>query len=128
MVIDEAYNLDDSLYGKQVLDVLVEKIQGSPSDDIAVLLLGYESQMVDMLRRQNPGLARRFPKEYAFNFEDYSDFELLEIFNQEIARQNISVSSVQVSKRLIDVLSRQKASPNFGNVNYSLSIVFILFF
>jgi hypothetical protein len=40
LVIDEAYVLDDTFYGKQVLDTLVEKIQGTPSDDIAVLLLG----------------------------------------------------------------------------------------
>ena len=40
----------------QVLDVLVEKIQNSESDDIAVLLLGYEEEMLKMLRNQNPGL------------------------------------------------------------------------
>eukprot|EP00913_Durusdinium_trenchii_P019092 g17942.t1 len=38
LVIDEAYNLDDNLYGKQVLDVLVEKIQGTENDDIAELM------------------------------------------------------------------------------------------
>lgn len=59
LIIDEAYLLDDNLYGKQVLDTSVEKVQGGPSDDIAVLLLGYEEQMVQMIRRQNPGLARR---------------------------------------------------------------------
>ncbi len=40
----------------QVLDVLVEKIQNSETDDIAVLLLGYEEEMLKMLRNQNPGL------------------------------------------------------------------------
>ncbi len=39
----------------QVLDVLVEKIQNSETDDIAVLLLGYEVEMLKMLRNQNPG-------------------------------------------------------------------------
>lgn len=98
----------------EVLDVLVEKIQGTENDDIAVLLLGYEewphtklhhkqspkTQVVNpskmtlqsqlfksasvikhqlqepisaMLRNQNPGLARRFPLEMAFRFEDYTD-------------------------------------------------------
>eukprot|EP00448_Togula_jolla_P024925 CAMPEP_0170575012 /NCGR_PEP_ID=MMETSP0224-20130122/3623_1 /TAXON_ID=285029 /ORGANISM="Togula jolla, Strain CCCM 725" /LENGTH=175 /DNA_ID=CAMNT_0010897741 /DNA_START=33 /DNA_END=557 /DNA_ORIENTATION=+ len=79
LVIDEAYNLDDKLYGKQVLDTLVEKVQGSENDDIAVLLLGYEEPMLAMLRNQNPGLARRFPPEQAFRFEDYTDKELFEI-------------------------------------------------
>lgn len=50
LIIDETYNLNDSLYGKQVLDVLVEKIQGTESDDIAVILIGYEAQMTEMLR------------------------------------------------------------------------------
>jgi hypothetical protein len=44
-----------------VLDVLVEKVQNSSTDDIAVLLLGYEPEIRKMLRDQNPGLARRFP-------------------------------------------------------------------
>jgi len=115
LVIDEAYNLNDSMYGKQVLDVLVEKIQGTPADDIAVLLLGYEEQMLDMLRTQNPGLARRFPKEFAFVFHDYSDSELLEIFNEACEKQNVSVASYLVSEKAIKVLSRQRACPNFGN-------------
>jgi hypothetical protein len=42
LLIDEAYAFDDNLYGKQVLDTIVEKVQGTPSDDIAVLMIGYE--------------------------------------------------------------------------------------
>jgi len=53
LVIDEAYNLNDNMYGKQVIDTIVEKVMGSPGEDIAVLLLGYEKQMRDMLREQN---------------------------------------------------------------------------
>ena len=53
-MIDEAYNLNDSLYGKQVLDTIVENVMGQPGEDIAVLMLGYEKEMRDMLRVQNP--------------------------------------------------------------------------
>jgi adenylate kinase family enzyme len=49
LIINEAYVLDDNLYGKQVLDTLAEKVQGGPSDDIVVLLLGYEEQMLQMI-------------------------------------------------------------------------------
>ncbi|KAF1779378.1 P-loop containing nucleoside triphosphate hydrolase [Phytophthora cactorum] len=59
LVIDEAYNLNDNLYGKQVLDVLVT------------------TRMLEMLRTHNPGLMRRFPPQYAFHFDDYTEHELL---------------------------------------------------
>ena len=114
LVIDEAYSLNDGLYGKQVLDVLVEKVQGSPSDDIAVLLLGYEPQMLEMIRTQNPGLARRFPPQYAFRFDDYDDDELLEIFEAACEREHVAASS-DVAELVLQQLGRQRALPNFGN-------------
>ena len=42
LLIDEAYNLDDNLYGKQALDTIVEKVMGSPGEDIAVIMMGCE--------------------------------------------------------------------------------------
>ncbi|KAI9096945.1 hypothetical protein DFS34DRAFT_128949 [Phlyctochytrium arcticum] len=115
LVIDEAYNLDDNMYGKQVLDVLVEKIQGSEHDDIVVLLLGYEEPMLRMLRTQNPGLARRFPREYAFVFEDYNDLELSEIFKESCRARNVRPPSFSVVERVLEKLSKQRALANFGN-------------
>ncbi|KAJ3141908.1 hypothetical protein HK100_005562, partial [Physocladia obscura] len=123
LVIDEAYALDDSLFGKQVLDVLVEKVQGSENDDIAVLLCGYDVPMLSMLRTQNPGLARRFPRDYAFEFPDYTDDELAKIFDFECKKKKVSISGYEVKKKVIGILSKQRALPNFGNagaVNFLL--------
>ncbi|KAI9318848.1 hypothetical protein DFJ73DRAFT_769718 [Zopfochytrium polystomum] len=114
LLIDEAYSLSDGLYGNQVLDVIVEKVQGTPSDDIAVLLLGYEKKMSEMLRKANPGLARRFAFDYAFRFEDYTDAQLLLIFNRKCRSQNLRFTS-EVSKKALRVLSMQRAQANFGN-------------
>lgn len=61
LVIDEAYCLDGDLYGKKVLDTLDQNIHGTVSDDIAVVLIGYGDEMEEMIRKQNPGLTRRFP-------------------------------------------------------------------
>lgn len=60
LVIDEAYGLDGSMYGKIALDIIVSKVMGSPGEDIAVLMLGYEREMLAMIRDGNPGLKRRF--------------------------------------------------------------------
>ncbi|XP_065661939.1 uncharacterized protein LOC136084823 isoform X2 [Hydra vulgaris] len=114
LVIDEAYNLNDKLYGKEVLDVLVEKVQNTESDDIAVLLLGYEPQMREMLREQNPGLARRFAMDYAFIFEDYDESELFDILKGVCKKENIQMS-MEVSKAILKLLEKQRAQANFGN-------------
>jgi Cdc6-like AAA superfamily ATPase len=114
LIIDEAYVLDDNLYGKQVLDTLVEKVQWGPSDDIAVLLLGYKEQMLQMIRKQNPGLARRFSKENAFYFDDYTENELLEIINLNL-KANEMYADIEYRQKALEVLRGQKAQANFGN-------------
>ena len=86
-----------SLVFRQVLDTIVEKVQNTENDDIAVLLLGYEKQMREMLRNQNPGLARRFSSDYPFQFEDYKQHELLKILKFVCKKENIIITT-QVSK------------------------------
>ena len=80
LVIDEAYMLCSNLggsslssedtYRKAVIDTIVSEVHSVPGEDRAVLLLGYQEQMEDMLRKVNQGLNRRFPMESAFFFED----------------------------------------------------------
>lgn len=115
LLIDEAYSLDDKLgYGKQALDVLVEKVQGGPYDDIAVLLLGYEEPMLEMLRKQNPGLARRFPRDYAFVFEDYTLEELHLIYKGACRSYSIE-STPEAAEVALKILKKQMTLPHFGN-------------
>lgn len=59
-------------YKTAVIDTIVAEVQSTPGDDRCVLLLGYKEQM-EMLENSNPGLARRFPLSYAFEFEDFDD-------------------------------------------------------
>jgi len=80
-----------------VLDVLVEKTAGSGTDDLAVVLAGYDEPIRKMLRDSNQGLARRFPIELAFVFEDYNEEELLQIFLQNCKKNKYKVSSYKVT-------------------------------
>jgi hypothetical protein len=102
------------MFGKQVLDTLVEKVQGGPSDDIAVLLLGYEEPMLSMFRSQNPGLRRRFPEDQAFYFDDYNENELLAILNFNLKKYDVE-ATLEFQEKAIDVLRTQKSQANFGN-------------
>ena len=76
-----------------MLDTIVEKVQNTESDDTAVLMLGYEKQMREMLRNQNPGLARRFSSDYPFMFDDYNQQELLQILQFKCEKKNIVLSA-----------------------------------
>lgn len=70
-----------------------------------------------MLMRQqnvNPGLARRFAIENAFRFEDFNDDDLREIMNYKLKDQDLSATDA-AKNIAIDVLSRSRNHPNFGN-------------
>ena len=62
----------------------------------------------------NPGLSRRFKIEDAFNFEDFNDAELLEILNLKLKNQDLRATD-QAKKVAIEMLSRGRNRPNFGN-------------
>ena len=56
-----------------MVDTLVSRVSGDAGADRCVLLLGYRKEMERFLRKGNPGLARRFQLENAFEFEDFDD-------------------------------------------------------
>ncbi|KAL3444997.1 hypothetical protein BJX65DRAFT_297291 [Aspergillus insuetus] len=125
LVIDEAYGLfggetRDSAgshtdpYKTAVVDTIVAEVQSVPGDNRCVLLLGYEEQMNKMFQNINPGLSRRFPMDAAFVFEDFSDDELGQILDLKLRQQGFKASA-QARKVALEVLSRGRNSPHFGN-------------
>ncbi|KAF8915627.1 P-loop containing nucleoside triphosphate hydrolase protein [Mucidula mucida] len=121
LVIDEAYGLYDGNSGsntgafkKSVIDTIVAEVQGDARDDRCVLLLGYKDQMIEMFQNVNPGLSRRFAIEQAFNFDDFSSAELLQILELKLKKQNL-LASPDGKKVAIERLEREKRRANFGN-------------
>jgi hypothetical protein len=118
----QAYNLDDPQYGKQVLDTIVEKVSGQATEDIAVVLVGYEKEMRKMLREQNAGLSSRFDPASAFFFADYDDIALLQIFQRSIERQGF-ICHPTVALAAIAALSSKRCLPRFGNAREVDSLI-----
>ncbi|KAF1364340.1 P-loop containing nucleoside triphosphate hydrolase protein [Lizonia empirigonia] len=87
LIIDEAYMLAKAAgpigdpFKAAVIDTIVAEVQSTAGEDRCVLLLGYKDQMEEMFRDVNPGLARRFPLESVFVFEDFNDAEIRQIFD-----------------------------------------------
>ena len=122
LIIDEAYNLNDAHYGKDALNTIVEIVNNSSTDDISVILLGYEKNMLQMLNDQNSGLRSRFDPAYAFHFNDFTDFELLEIFSKECVNKQINVP-FNVRKTAIKHVAKERSMKNFGNARSTLSLL-----
>jgi hypothetical protein len=148
LIIDEAYSLHDVIggYGKDVLDTIVENIWGSPGtrslthryllprslthslthsgQDLAVIMMGYEDQLVKMFRESNPGLASRFNINESFRFKDFSDDEMFAIVTQAI-RSEIQLSKTSFAMRLaiVDKLKARQVLPNFANARDAYALV-----
>ncbi|KAH6625605.1 P-loop containing nucleoside triphosphate hydrolase protein [Boeremia exigua] len=123
LIIDEAYmlagNSGDSSktadsFKTAVIDTIVAEVQSTIGEDRCVLLLGYKDLMENMFRDVNPGLARRFPMESAFVFEDFDDADLLRILDLKL--NDIGFNATDQAKRVaMEVLRRARNRPNFGN-------------
>ena len=119
LVIDEAYGLygGGSLadpYRIAVIDTIVAEIQSVPGDDRCVLLLGYKQQMEEMMQKVNPGLARRFPIDSGFLFEDFSDDDMAVIFDRKVADAAFKVTP-RGREVALEMLRRTRNRPHFGN-------------
>ncbi|KAF2277903.1 P-loop containing nucleoside triphosphate hydrolase protein [Westerdykella ornata] len=118
LIIDEAYMLAGTSvadpYKTAVIDTIVAEVQSTPGEDRCVLLLGYKEQMEEMFRDVNPGLARRFPLDSAFVFEDFDDDELRKILDLKL--RNIGFNATDQAKNVaMEVLKHARNRPNFGN-------------
>ena len=102
------------MYGKNVLDTLVEKLSGQASEDIAVIMVGYKEEMRKMLREQNAGLSSRFDPESAFEFTDYDDEALMRIFKSKCEREGI-LARPPIIHEAVRRLARKRELPRFGN-------------
>ncbi|EME81372.1 uncharacterized protein MYCFIDRAFT_139817 [Pseudocercospora fijiensis CIRAD86] len=119
LVIDEAYGLygGGSIgdpYRTAVIDTIVAEVQNVPGDDRCVLLLGYKEQMEEMMQNANPGLARRFPIDSGFIFEDFDDQDLTCIFDAKVKAKAFKVTE-RAREVALEILKRARNRPHFGN-------------
>ena len=118
LFIDEAYGLDparSTSYGGQVIDTLVERIDGNAGVDMAVILAGYEPQMRALFKNaNNQGFTRRFNLDEAFQFEDFNDNDLKKVLLSLLRRENLRAGLSTVSLA-ISLISQRRRLDGFGN-------------
>jgi len=128
LFIDEAYNLDpkrhaSGAFGKEVLDSIVEKINGSVGQDICLIFAGYKSQMEEMLRNcENPGISRRLNLAEAFIFEDFNDEEIKRVLKNQIVNAGLNVEPASLDFAVKEI-SKKRIMDGFGNAGEAEQIL-----
>lgn len=113
LFIDEAYALVGDQYGDAAIAVLVKAMEDH-RDDLVVIAAGYTDRMQEFLD-MNPGLASRL--RLKIFFPDYSDDELVEIFDRLAAGSDYAPTD----DCLAAVRSLVMAEPrdeSFGNARF----------
>ena len=124
LIIDDAHMLDpgnrtdstdaDASFRTAILDTLVAEVSGMPGEDRCVILCGYPDRMRDMYQNCNPGFARRFPLDNAFEFENFSSETLMTILDIKLEKEKLKVTD-KAREVVQEMLRRASVRPNFGN-------------
>ena len=115
LFIDEAYSLNnggENDFGKEAIDTLL-KLMEDNRDNLIVIVAGY-TDLMDRFLDSNPGLRSRFSKK--IEFPDYSETELLEIFQHMCESNNYKLSDDARSTALTSFKSMvSNKGKDFGN-------------
>ena len=115
LFIDEAYALfseNEGDYGQEAIETLL-KIMEDNRNNLIVIVAGY-TDLMDKFLDSNPGLRSRFSK--FLQFPDYSEMELLQIFELYCTQQDYRLAE-NLHPVIIDKIRSMKAinREHFGN-------------
>ncbi|MFG2005435.1 AAA family ATPase [Spirillospora sp. NPDC048911] len=123
LFVDEAYSLapagsDQRDFGHEAVAELI-KLMEEHRSDLVVIVAGYEGEM-ELFLKSNPGLASRFPK--VLRFPDYSDDELITIFEYMSAEQGFTLAD-GVLAGVRGLLAAAPRDSSFGNARLIRNIL-----
>lgn len=115
LFIDEAYTLvsdqdSKSSFGTEAIDTLLKAMEDN-RENLVVIFAGYQAEMEGFLN-SNPGLRSRIP--YIIEFNDYSDADLIRIFEGMLQESQYIVSEFVLEKVKEQIIIGKK-EPQFSN-------------
>jgi hypothetical protein len=113
--LPQAYSLNqDTPYHKAVQAELCAGILAEGGADMAVVMVGYEPEMKEFIRKANPGLGRRFAA--VLKFEAYSKAELRTIMVNHATKNGFRLP-LDVATSAAAELSKESMLQTFGNAD-----------
>ncbi len=118
LFIDEAYTLakgDGNDFGQEAIDTLLKRMEDDRKR-LVVILAGYSNEIRTFIN-SNPGLQSRFNR--YINFEDYTTEELLQIFAQNVRKNEFKITREAFGEaaRVISEAVERKDG-HFGNARF----------
>ncbi len=111
LYIDEAYQISDSLFGKEIIGAMMTRMTEN-ADDFKVVF-GMYPEKVEKFLETNPGLSSRVR---IVNFPDYTPEQLMEIFDRILKSQKYTITDEARGKvTLILKYKYDTRTKRFGN-------------
>ena len=110
LFIDEAYSLANSSYGAEAIATLLKSMEDS-KNDLVVIFAGYSKEMQEFVQ-MNSGIKSRIG--YTFEFADYTEDELVEIYKLKAGKINFKVDENAIIK-IKELVNFGRNRKNFGN-------------
>jgi hypothetical protein len=118
LFVDEAYtlvNAGENDYGREAIATLLKRMEDD-RERLVVILAGYTNEMKKFID-SNPGLQSRFSR--YINFPDYSEDELMQIFESSLNKYEYTLSADAKDKlTALFVHAIATKDENFGNGRY----------
>ena len=121
LFIDEAYALANkdgkNTYNAESIATLIKAMEDY-RDNLVVIFAGYTKEMQDFLD-SNSGIVSRIG--YTFEFDDYTEDELVEIFTGMMKKAGFEVEE-EALLYLRNIIRKNKDMKNFGNARFIRNI------
>ncbi len=117
LFIDEAYSIistdSKATFASDCISTIL-KVMEDQRDNIVVIFAGYKNEMENFIKF-NPGLQSRIG--YKIEFDDYSNEELMQIFENLLEKNNFKITK-EAEEKVRNIIEKSSKIENFGNGRY----------
>ncbi len=122
LFIDEAYSLAEGIgsgnsYNAEAIATLIQAMENN-RDNLVVIFAGYTKEMQSFLNA-NSGIVSRIG--YTLEFEDYTEQQLLQIFNSMIKKAGFEITK-SAEEKVLKIIGEYKNTKNFGNARFARNL------